>query len=198
MLPTENKRDSAADGQRQRTLKTVAATVAVLAAIALTGVLAFVYSGNFDVSASNPHWEITRRLLLAVREQSIKSQARDVKVPELDDPARVHSGFQNFHAMCVACHNAPGAAPTEISKGLYPEAPNLAQSVKSRTAAELYMIIKHGIKMSGMPAWEPSHSGDEIWSMVAFLRTLPDISDDEYQAAVKYYEAAGKGGEMRH
>ncbi len=197
MLPNENKLDSAADGHRRRTLKTIAVTFAALAAISLAGVLAFVYSGSFDVTATNPHWDLTHRLLLAVREQSIKNQARDVKVPELDDPAKIHAGFQNFNSMCVACHNAPGAAPTEISKGLYPEPPNLAQSTKSRTPAELYMIIKHGIKMSGMPAWEPSHSGDEIWSIVAFLRTLPDMSDDEYQAAVQYYEAAGKGG-MHH
>ncbi len=197
MPSTENMKDPAPVGHRRRTVKTIAATVTVLAAISVAGILAFVYSGSFDVTATNPHWEITHRLLLALREQSIKSQARDVKVPELDDPARVHAGFQNFHSMCVACHNAPGAAPTEISKGLYPEAPNLAQAVRTRTAGELYMIIKHGIKMSGMPAWEPSHSGDEIWSMVAFLRTLPNMSDDEYQAAVEYYEAAGKGG-MHH
>lgn len=194
MLPNETQLDSAADGHHRRTIRTIAATVAVLAAISLAGVFAFVYSGSFDVTATNPHWDITRRLLGTLREQSIQNQARNVKVPELDDPARVHAGFQNFHSMCVACHNAPGAAPTEISKGLYPQAPNLAQSVKSRTEAELYMIIKHGIKMSGMPAWEPSHSGDEIWSLVAFLRTLPNISDEEYQAAVEYYEAAGKGG----
>ena len=197
MISNENKLDFAAEGHRSRTLKTIAATVAALVVILFVGVLAFIYSGSFDVTATNPHWEITHRALLAVREQAIKSQARDVKVPELDDPARVHAGFQNFHSMCVACHNAPGAAQTEISKGLYPEAPNLAQSVKSRTPAELYMIIKHGIKMSGMPAWESSHSGDEIWSLVAFLRTLPNMSDDEYQVAVEYYEAAGKGG-MHH
>ena len=197
MLLNEEKWDSPADGHRLRTLKTIAATFAVLGAVTVSGVVAFIYSGSIDVTATNPHWEITHRVLLEIREQSIKRQARDVKVPELDDPAMVHAGFQNFHSMCVTCHNAPGAAPTEISKGLYPEAPNLAQSVKTRTNAELYMIIKHGIKMSGMPAWEPSHRGDEIWSMVAFLRTLPNISDDEYQAAVEYYEAAGKGG-MSH
>jgi len=196
MLPTETTL-AQAQGHGRRTLKTVAATVAALVAIFLAGALAFVYSGSFDVTATNPHWNMTYRLMVAVREQSIKSQARDVKVPELDDPAKVHAGFQNFHAMCVACHNAPGAAPTEISKGLYPQAPNLAQSVTSRTNGELYMIIKNGLKMSGMPAWEPSHSGDEIWAMVAFLRALPNISDDEYQAAVEYYETTGKG-EMRH
>lgn len=175
----------------------VAGAIGGLIAIVAAGLLAFIYSGVFDITANNPHWEMTQRVLLTLREQSIKRQARDVKTPELDDPEKVHTGFRNFHAMCVTCHNAPGAAPTEISKGLYPEAPNLAKTVKDRTAAELYLIIKNGIKMSGMPAWEPSHSGDEIWSLVAFLRVLPNMSDEEYQAAVEYSEATGKS-EDRH
>lgn len=180
------------------TLKIVLATIAGLAAFFVVAGLVFIYSGTFDITATTPHSDAMYKTMLVVREQSIKSMAHDVKVPELDDPERVHAGFLNFNAMCVTCHNAPGAAPTEISKGLYPEAPNLAQSVKGRTAAELYMIIKHGIKMSGMPAWEPSHSGEEIWSMVAFMKTLPSMSDEEYQGAVKYYEAAGKNAEMHH
>lgn len=202
MLPdstlTENSSPMTTMSPQRSTLKIVLATIAGLAAVFLVGGLLFIYSGIFDITATTPHSEAMYKTMLVVREQSIKSMARDVKVPELDDPERVHAGFLNFNAMCVTCHNAPGAAPTEISKGLYPEAPNLAQSVKSRTAAELYMIIKHGIKMSGMPAWEPSHSGEEIWSMVAFLKTLPTMTDDEYQGAVKFYEAAGKGAETHH
>lgn len=198
--PHPNENRTAASGARRANgaLKTIAVSLVVLIAIGAAGVLAFIYSGSFDITATNPHWDITHRILLAVREQSIQNQARDVKVPELDDPEKVHTGFRNFHAMCVTCHNAPGAAPSEISKGLYPEAPDLAQTAKARTSAELYMIIKNGIKMSGMPAWEPSHSGDEIWSLVAFLRTLPGMSDEEYQAAVQFYEAAGKSGGMGH
>jgi mono/diheme cytochrome c family protein len=133
-----------------------------------------------------------------VKDQSIKSQARDIKVPELDDPAKVHAGFRNYQAMCVSCHNAPGAEESELSKGLYPPAPNLAEAAPNRTSAELYMIIKHGIKMSGMPAWEPTHSGDEIWGLVAFLRVLPDMSPEEYRAAAESTKAAGKGEDMRH
>ena len=172
-------------------LQAVIAAVVAVTALAIAGVLTFVYSGVFDVTATTPHWPLTHRLMTTVREQSIKRQARDVKVPELDDPEKVHMGFRNYHAMCVACHNAPGQAPSELSKGLYPEAPDLARSARIRTSAELYMVIKNGLKMSGMPAWEASHSGDEIWALVAFLRTLPDVSDDEYQAAVKFYEERG-------
>lgn len=176
---------------RAVSLKTVIAGAIILVVFAIAGVLTFIYSGVFDVTATNPHWGVTYRLMSTVREQSIKRQAQDVKVPELDDPQKIHMGFKNYHAMCVACHNAPGQAPTELSKGLYPEAPNLARSAKTRTSAELYMVIKNGLKMSGMPAWESTHSGDEIWALVAFLRTLPNVSDDEYRAAVKFYEEGG-------
>lgn len=194
---SEDRDASSTSRNSKGRLKMVAGAIGGLIAIVAAGLLAFIYSGVFDITANNPHWEMTQRVLLTLREQSIKRQARDVKTPELDDPEKVHTGFRNFHAMCVTCHNAPGAAPTEISKGLYPEAPNLAKTVKDRTAAELYLIIKNGIKMSGMPAWEPSHSGDEIWSLVAFLRVLPNMSDEEYQAAVEYSEATGKS-EDRH
>jgi mono/diheme cytochrome c family protein len=133
-------------------------------------------------------------------EQSVKRQARKVTVPELDDPEKVHAGFKSFHAMCVNCHGAPGLAASDISKGLYPEAPNLAQAAKDWTPAELYVIVKGGIKMSGMPAWEPTHSGEEIWELVAFLKLLPTMPEAEYQEAVEYYtnDARNKVKEMHH
>ena len=121
-------------------------------------------------------------------EQSVKRQARDVKVPELDDPEKVHLGFKNFHEMCVVCHGAPGAAPSQLSKGLYPEAPDLAKSATAWKPAELYVIVRDGIKMSGMPAWSPTHSGEELWAIVAFLKVLPNMPTTEYQEAVSYYQ----------
>lgn len=194
----KNRTDSSNFRDSKATLIKIAAAVGLFIAVVAAGALAFIYSGAFDITATTPHFDITHRVLTKVKEQSIKRQALGVKVPELDDPEKVHKGFRNFHAMCVTCHNAPGAAASEISKGLYPQAPNLAETAKGRTSAELYMIIKNGIKMSGMPAWEPTHSGDEIWALVAFLRVLPTMSTDEYQAAVEYSAAAGKSDEMRH
>ena len=176
----------------------IAVFIGVFAALAAAGALAFIYSGIYDIAATTPHFTVTHRVLRTVMEQSVKRQARDVTVPELDDPEKVHAGFKNFHAMCVTCHGAPGSAVSEINKGLYPQAPNLAQAAKGWTAAQLYVIIKRGIKMSGMPAWEATHSGEEIWALVAFLRVLPTMPAAEYQAAVEYSAAAGKSNEMRH
>ena len=177
----------------------IAAVAGSLVVLAAMGTLAFIYSGVYDIAATTPHFGVTHRVLRTVMEQSIKRQARGVQVPDLDDPEKVHIGFKNFHAMCVTCHGAPGTPPTEISKGLYPEAPDLAEASKNWTPAELYVIVKGGIKMSGMPAWESTHSAEELWALVAFLNVLTTMPAAEYQGAAKYYEtnAAGKAVEMQ-
>ena len=175
------------------------AAAGLFLAVAAAAALAFIYSGVYDIAATTPHFALTHRVLRTVMEQSVKRQARDVKPPELDDPEKVHSGFKSFNAMCVTCHGAPGMPATEIGKGLYPQAPDLAEAAKVWTPAELYVIVKRGIKMSGMPAWEPTHSGEQLWALVAFLKVLSTMPAAEYQGAVAYYEtnAAGKGTEMK-
>jgi len=60
------------------------------------------------------------------------------------------------------------------------------------------VIIKRGIKMSGMPAWGPTHSEEELWALVAFLKLLPTMSTAQYRGAVEYYTMnAGKNEEMQ-
>lgn len=176
-------------------IKMAAGGILALVVAAVAG-LVFINSGVYDIAATTPHFDLTHKLVRTLMEQSIKRHARDVKVPDLDDPEKVHSGFKNFNAMCVTCHGAPGAAASEIGKGLYPAPPSLAEAAKGWTSAELYVIIKNGIKMSGMPAWEQSHSGDEIWALVAFLKVLPMMPANEYRDAAEYYER--QEGGMSH
>jgi mono/diheme cytochrome c family protein len=171
----------------------IAAAIGLFFAVAAAGALAFIYSGVYDIAATTPHYDVTGRVLRTVMERSIKREARNVSVPDLDDPEKVHRGFKNFHEMCVICHGAPGTEPSQLSKGLYPQAPDLAKAAKGWTPAELYVITKRGIKMSGMPAWEPTHTGEELWELVAFLRLLPGMPVAEYQGAVAYYEKKGTG-----
>ena len=176
----------------------IAAAIGLFFVVVAGGALAFIYAGIYDIAATKPHFAVTQWVLRTVMERSVKRQARGIEVPNLDDLEKVHIGFKNFHAMCVTCHGAPGTPPSEVGKGLYPEAPDLAQAAKNWTPAELYVITKRGIKMSGMPAWEATHSGEELWALVAFLKVLPTMPVAEYQGAVEYYatNAAGKATEM--
>ena len=160
------------------------ATASALLVVIAAGSLA-IYAGVYNVAADIPHTGPVYWLLETARERSIAVRAADVVVPtDLDDPKRIASGAGQYAEMCSFCHLAPGMKRTEISRGLYPRAPELRRRSHS-TPAEDFWVVKHGVKMTGMPAWGVTHSDEILWDVVAFLRKLPELTPDQYQTLVK-------------
>jgi mono/diheme cytochrome c family protein len=92
---------------------------------------------------------------------------RDLQVPPgLDDLAKIPMGVEHFAAHCAVCHGAPCVPKGDIAHGLYPPPPDLAVTAKLYSGGETFWIIKHGIKMTGMPAGA-DHSDEEVWATVA-------------------------------
>lgn len=165
-------------------------TLIVLVALLAGGVLAavgLIYSGAYGVAADDPHWPVTDAIIEAVRDRSIASRARGIEVPpDLGSPERVRRGAGNYDAMCTACHLKPGVDDSEVRAGLYPQPPRLASPGAAVDPARGFWIIKHGLKMTGMPAWSRSGVEDAtIWDMVALLQKLPGLSPEDYAALVE-------------
>lgn len=157
-------------------------TVAVVLGVLAIGAGVFVYSGRYDMGADAPHNKAVFAVMQVLRERSVQVHSRDITVPNLNDDPLILEGAGHYAAMCVQCHLRPGMKDSEIRPGLYPQPPNLTQvRVEPRAA---FWVIKHGIKMSAMPAWGLSHDDPTIWSMVAFVRALPDMSPAQYQDIV--------------
>jgi mono/diheme cytochrome c family protein len=166
-------------------------SLAVVIVFFIIGGLAFIYSGLFEVAASQPHWYITRWILETARTRSIKVHATVIQVPPgRGDPAQLLIGTEHFAAHRAVCHGAPGVSKGEIAEGLNPQPPDLAYSPEHYTISELFWIVKHGIKMTGMPAWG-DHSDDELWATVAFIEKLPGMSDQDYAKLVAASRAQG-------
>ena len=157
--------------------------VAAVFIVALLGaaVAALSYSGAYNIAADSPHWNITGRVLATVRDRSIAVRADTTPVPNLADPALVALGAEHYADMCTACHLAPGMGDNEMRQGLYPKPPDLTRR-RDRSPAESFWIIKHGIRMSAMPAWGVTHDDEAIWGLVAFLQQLPTLDVDTYAA----------------
>ena len=149
------------------------------------------YSGLYDVSANSRHSLIANWYFSTVARASISKRAASVDVPSLDDEALVMAGINDYDSMCVACHGAPGKSPDSLGQGLNPPAPNLAQSAQKMTPAELFWVTKHGVKMTGMPAWGATHDDDSLWPMVAFMVKLPELDGPAYQEKLNL--AVGRG-----
>ena len=147
---------------------TIIVTVTVLVVVAIAGAGAFVYSGIYNIGADDHHSRPVYAFMQKLRERSIASRSKALAVPNLDDPQLILKGAGQYAAMCTGCHLAPGMADSEIRPGLYPQPPELSTFRSDPRAA--FWVIKHGIKMSAMPAWGGSHDDATIWSMVAFLQ----------------------------
>jgi mono/diheme cytochrome c family protein len=156
-------------------------TVGGLAILGIVAGLATLYSGLIDVGASNPHSAPVRWLLHTVMRRSVDFHSAGIKPPPLDSPEMVMMGFRHYREMCVGCHLAPGVDNSEIRQGLTPRPPVLQKAVPHLTPAELFWVVKHGVKMTGMPAWGATHSDDKLWAIVAFLEKLPDMTPAQYK-----------------
>ena len=158
---------------------TVVAVLAILAA----GVGVFVYSGLYNIGADDHHTRPVFAALQALRDRSIHLRAEHLTVPDLDDPQLILKGAGQYAAMCTSCHLSPGVDDSELRTGMYPQPPNLSQVRVDPKVA--FWVIKHGIKMSAMPAWGMAgHDDATIWSMVAFVQKLPGMTPAEYKAIV--------------
>jgi mono/diheme cytochrome c family protein len=154
----------------------------VAGAVLMGGALSFVYSGFYDVSATDQHLAPTYHAIRVAMQRSVARRAADIPVPELDKPAQLERGLSLYRAHCVQCHGAPGIAPEPFALGLTPLPTPLARSGRDRTPAELFWVIKQGIKMTAMPAWQFRMPDEDIWATVAFLKRLPYLSVQEYRA----------------
>jgi mono/diheme cytochrome c family protein len=141
---------------------------------------AVVYFGVVDVGADVPHSPIVYRVLQTALQRSIAVHAEGIAVPPLSDPKMIGEGAEHYAAMCAGCHLAPGLEQTEIRRGLYPRPPQLAE-VPPLPPAHAFWIVKHGVKLTAMPAWGATHSDEEIWNIIAFLQKLPGLTPEDYQ-----------------
>lgn len=169
-----------------------AVALGALGALAVAG-FAYISSGIYNIGADDPHYPATYSLLERVRTASVRHHSAQLKAPaDLMSEARIKQGAGNYAAMCTQCHLAPGMAPTELFKGLYPAPPNLTKETVEATAA--FWTIKHGIKASGMPAWGTSIKDDYIWNLAAFLQRLPKLDKAGYDALVASSGGHSHGG----
>ena len=159
-------------------------SLAVAIALVVIGGLALLYAGAIDVAASEHHWPVTRWIFETARTRSIKAHAAGIEAPPaLDSPAKLVVGTEHYAAHCAVCHGAPGVPKGDIAHGLNPQPPDLKQISSVYTPPELFWIIKHGIRMTGMPSWG-DHSDDEIWATVSFLEKLPKMTEPDYARLV--------------
>ncbi|MEO9789005.1 MAG: c-type cytochrome [Aurantimonas coralicida] len=154
-----------------------AAAAGVVAAFALG------WSGMVPISASSGHFPPFGWFLHWVMGNAAEKQSLAVSIPDdldLSDPALVKRGAGHFATGCAVCHGSPTEAQSPVVLSMTPHPPRLEERVPEWSDRELFWIVQHGIKYTGMPAWPTQARADEVWAQVAFLRALPGMSPAAY------------------
>ena len=157
-------------------------TAIILIFVGLFFGVGVIYSGYINVGANVADNRLIDWLLVTAREKSVERHSKNItnNVPNLEDQAFILAGAKNYDAMCASCHTPPGESNSPLSIGMNPPPPDLQIEGQVTSANELFWVTKNGIRMTGMPAWGATHDDDVIWSLVAFIKTLPKMTSDEY------------------
>jgi cytochrome c553 len=161
----------------------VLATVVALAVAAGALALLVGASGLPSMSAADGHWRATEWFVQLTKRRSVMLRGDRIEPPPLDDPALVARGAGHYETACRRCHGTPGEGSPVLLREMTPQPPDLLRVRDRYSAGELLHIVKHGIKLSGMPGWPAQRRDDEVWAMVAFLDALPALGTGGYQRA---------------
>lgn len=162
-------------------------TFVVTTLLVLLAVAAFVRMGRVNVAASADYLPGSEWFFSTLSENSIRRQTQKaldegrLTPPEEISESMLDNGRHHFEEMCVVCHGAPGVERGEIGKGQKPLPPDISEIASEMTMPEIYWVVEHGIRHTGMPAFGGTHSADQLWGIAAFVEQLENMSPDEYQ-----------------
>lgn len=154
----------------------------------LVGLFVLPMIGVFDMTATGDknildYWGETNL------DSIISKRAPKTTLPATADPTQ---GLVYYTAICIHCHGGPGAPREEWAQNMLPKPPELWQADSQELSdGELFYIINNGIRMTGMPAFGPTHSEKDIWNMVAIVRQLDKLTavqQEQLQKAANLYE----------
>jgi len=174
----------------------ISAIVAVLASIAIfvVGALLVAGFGLYNVAATKKHSEAFGWFLHYTMRNSVKAHAPGDPAPSLNGLALIARGKRYFDLRCAPCHGAPGRSADVVAGDMMPPPPSITTLTREFDPKELHWIIKHGIKMSAMPAWPAQHRDDEIWSLVAYLEHVGKNPADYENSPKEPEQHVGIGG----
>jgi mono/diheme cytochrome c family protein len=133
-----------------------------------------VYTGAYNVAATDQHADAVRWTLDTTMRRSVARRAGRAELPEGPSQTLLAEGAGHYAKSCAYCHGAPGQQASEWSRGMRPQPPHLVEAAKEWSADEIHWIVTNGIKMTGMPAFGPHHTPEEILALTAFVSAPRD------------------------
>ena len=151
-------------------------TIKFLIILCVVFVVAFfitLFSGIISIAVKSSDPPLMDLVLISGMKHSVRFHARGIKPPDLKARQMITSGEELYQGLCAICHGGQDALPSALGQGLNPPAPPLNNEPAKWTAAQVFWIMKNGIKMTGMPSFGISHDSSDLWDITAYVMNVP-------------------------
>ena len=126
--------------------------------------------GLYPIGADNPPGAVERMLAGPAMDVYADRHKPAGGNPVQITPAALGEGAQEYEEHCAFCHGGARAKISPMRDRFSPPVPQLIDRIPHDEETWLFWVIKHGVRMTGMPAWEGVLSDDEMWKIVAFIK----------------------------
>lgn len=155
--------------------KFLAGVVVTLVAFAV-GAYAFISFGCMPANADSTPPALEKWMAGKSLHATLQREAPKGPAPIPLNDANLTAGVKLYAMNCAVCHGAADAMASNIAKGLYQRAPQLAKDgVEDDPEGVTYWKVKHGIRLTGMPCFSGTLTDEQIWQVVLFLKHMDSL-----------------------
>lgn len=144
--------------------------------------------GWFPVGADNAPGSLERRIARMAKNAYISAHAPRQQNPVAPTEANLSEGARLYEKHCSVCHGGAARRVSVLRTKFHPPVPQIVNHVPRDPDAEFYWITKHGVRMTGMPAWDGILTDAQIWTVVAFIKHTDNLPAE---ARAAWRQAAG-------
>ena len=166
----------------QALLKGVALGAGAVVVAGALGGLVFVKATGLSARATPGRVETAAARV--VRSWAVPSEYRDLPNPVLANDESRRNGLEHFADHCASCHANDGSGNVQLGRQMFPPVPDMrGEATQELTDGQLFYVIEHGVRFTGMPGWTTGTlEGEESsWHLVNFIRHLPNLTPEEVQ-----------------
>jgi mono/diheme cytochrome c family protein len=144
-------------------------------ALLIAGSWSYLRLGLADVPADvNPSAMESRLMHFAVH-AAVRHNAPKTQNPFPPTDENLIAGGILYVNGCAGCHGQPGKSPGE-DEPEYSRPPKFARDASPYSEPEMFWVIQHGVRRTGMSAYGPFYSEKEMWNLAAFVKRMQDLS----------------------
>jgi mono/diheme cytochrome c family protein len=148
--------------------------IATVVALFLAGFIVM-KAGLVNFSADNPPSDTETHLAMSAVDASTDRHAPELKNPLPANEETMVAGADLYMNHCAGCHGVPSNKDSAFPDSFNPPVPVFFKDAPDMSENQNFYIIQHGIRWTGMPAWNKTLNDTQIWQLVTFLSNIEKL-----------------------